>query len=174
MVRMDDDTPRLSRAHARLTWGARAALAAALLLAVVLTLTPSPLSTGLFDFHDRLAQVVGRLTLGQTEVSLEEAEALANVLLFIPIGLLLRLALPRALSSALLLLATAGSFGIEVVQYLALPDRTPSLVDVLTNGGGAAIGLVLGVDAQRLVDRWSRRRARRARPGTDALDHSRS
>ena len=172
MDRMDDDLPRPSRAQTRLTWGARAALVGVLLLAVVLTLTPSPLLTGLFDFHDGLARVVGRLTLGQTEVSLEEAEALANVLLFIPIGLLLRLALPRVLSSALLALATAGSLGIEVVQYLALPGRTPSLVDVLTNGGGAAIGLVLGVDAQRLVGRWTRRRARRARPRAEHVDAS--
>ena len=141
-----------------LAYGARVALLLVLLLAVVLTLTPDAPMRGLFEFHESLGRLVSRLTLGQTDVSVEEAEALANVLLFVPIGFLLRLALPRAWSSLLLIVATAGSLGIEVVQYLLLPDRTPSLVDVLTNGGGTAIGLVLGVDVQRLVRWWARRR----------------
>ena len=144
--------------------GARLALLGFLVVAVVLTLTPVAPNRGLFSFHESLARLVSGITQGQTEVSIEETEALANVLLFVPIGLLLRLALPRLLSSLLLAVATAGSLGIEVVQYLLLPERTPSLVDVLTNSGGTAIGLVVGVDVQRLVLAWSRRR-RRARVG---------
>ena len=147
-----------SRAERWLSYGARAALLLVLLVAVVLTLTPDAPMRGLFEFHESLARLVSRVTLGQTDVSVEEAEALANVLLFVPIGFLLRLALPRAWSSLLLAAATAGSLGIEVVQFLLLPGRTPSLVDVLTNGGGTAIGLVVGVDVQRLVRWWSRRR----------------
>ena len=150
-----------SRTGHWLTRGARAALAVFLLLAVVLTLTPDAATGRLFGFHETLARLVSRLTLGQTDVSVDEAEALANVLLFVPIGFLLRLALPRALSSLLLAAATAASLGIEVVQYALLPARVPSLVDVLTNGGGTAIGLVLGVDVQRLARWWSRRRSRR-------------
>lgn len=148
-----------SRSERRLASGAWLALLLVLLLAVVLTLTPAAPDQGLSDFHESLGRLVSRLTLGQTDVSVEEAEAFANVLLFVPIGLLLRLALPRAWSSLLLAMATAGSLGIEVVQYLLLPGRTPSLVDVLTNGGGTAIGLVVGADVQRLVRWWSRRRA---------------
>lgn len=155
-----DERDRGSRTDRWLTWGSRAALLAFLLFAVGLTLSPDAPLDRLFRFHESLGRLVSRLTLGQTEVSVEEAEALANVLLFVPIGLLLRLALPRALSSLLLLLATAGSLGIEVVQYTLLPARTPSLVDVLTNGGGTAIGLVLGVDVQRSARWWSRRRHR--------------
>ncbi len=153
-----------SRAQRWLAYGARVALLLVLLFAVVLTLTPDAPMRGLSEFHQSLARLVSRITLGQTDVSVEEAEALANVLLFVPIGLLLRLALPRALSTLLLAVATAGSLGIEVVQYLLLPDRTPSLVDVLTNGGGTAIGLVVGVDVQRLVRWWSRRRRRGRAP----------
>ena len=145
----------------RVTVAARAALLGVLLAAVVVTLSPDAPVRELFSFHEWLARVVRRATLGRTEVSVREAESLANVLLFVPIGLLLRLALPQLLSSALLVLATAGSLGIEVVQYALLPGRTPSVADVLFNGGGAAIGLVLGVDAQRLVARRGRRRSRR-------------
>ena len=147
----------LARPSRRVTLAARAALVGVLLAAVVVTLSPDAPVRELFGFHEWLARVVRRATLGRTEVSVREAESLANVLLFIPIGLLLRLALPRLLSSVLLVLATAGSLGIEVVQYLLLPGRTPSLADVLFNGGGAAIGLVLGVDAQRLVARRGHR-----------------
>ena len=146
------------RAERGVAYGARVALLVVLLVAIVLTLTPDAPTPGLVQFHESLARLVSRITLGQTDVSVEEAEALANVLLFVPIGLLLRLALPRAWSSLLLALATAASLGIEVVQYVLLPDRTPSLVDVLTNGGGTAIGLVLGADVQRFVRWWSRRR----------------
>ena len=141
-----------------LAYAARLALLLVLLFAVVLTLAPDAPMRGLFEFHDSLTRLVGRVTRGRTDVSVEEAEALANVLLFVPIGFLLRLALPRVWSTLLLAVATAGSLGIEVVQYLLLPDRTPSLVDVLTNGGGTAIGLVAGVDVQRLVRWWARRR----------------
>ncbi len=148
-----------SRAERWLAYAARVALLLVLLVAVVLTLTPDAPMRGLFEFHESLGRLVSRITLGQTDVSVEEAEALANVLLFVPIGCLLRLALPRVWSTLLLAMATAGSLGIEVVQYLLLPDRTPSLVDVLTNGGGTAIGLVVGVDVQRLVRWWVRRRA---------------
>ena len=147
------------RAERWLAYGARVALLLVMLFAVVLTLTPDAPMRGLFEFHDSLGRLVSRMTLGQTDVSVEEAEALANVLLFVPIGFLLRLALPRVWSTLLLAVATAGSLGIEVVQYLLLPDRTPSLVDVLTNGGGTAIGLVVGVDVQRLVRWWARRRS---------------
>ena len=146
------------RAERWLAHGARVGLLLVLLLAVVLTLTPAAPLQGLFEFHESLGRLVSRITLGQTDVSVEEAEAFANVLLFVPIGFLLRLALPRVWSTLLLAVATAGSLGIEVVQYLLLPGRTPSLVDVLTNGGGTAIGLVVGVDVQRLVRWWARRR----------------
>lgn len=147
------------RAERWLAYGAWAALLGFLLVAVLLTLTPEPLMQGLAGFHASLGRLVSRVTLGRTDVSVDEAEALANVLLFVPIGFLLRLALPRAPSSLLLAVATAASLGIEVAQYVLLPEREPSLVDVLTNGGGTAIGLVLGVDVQRLV-RWEVRRRR--------------
>lgn len=148
-----------------LSYGARLGLLCLLLLAAVLTLSPDAPTRGLSGFHESLARLVSRITLGRTHVSVGEAEALANVLLFVPIGLLLRLALPRVLSTVLLLAATAGSLSIEVVQFLLLPGRTPSLVDVLTNGGGTAIGLVVGVDVQRLARWWSRRRGAGAERG---------
>lgn len=82
---------------------------------------------------------------------MREAEALGNIALFVPLGLLLALALPTVYLSLLLAVAGAASLAIEVTQYLALPDRVPALLDIAMNTAGAAAGLVLGGDARRLV-----------------------
>ena len=125
---------------------ARALLLAYLLVPAVLTLTPDPSSSLLQDFYAVLVRVVDQVTFGRAGVSQRESEALANVLLFIPLGALLPLALRGVPLSVFLLAATAGSLAIEAAQYLYLPDRVPSLLDVLLNAGGAAIGLVLASD----------------------------
>lgn len=127
---------------------ARLALLGYLLVPAVLTLTPDPSGSLLQDFYELLRRAVDQVTFGRAGVSLREAEGLANVLLFIPAGVLLPLALPRFPLSVLLFGATVASLLIESVQYVFLPDRVPSLLDVLLNGGGAAIGLVLGGDAR--------------------------
>jgi VanZ family protein len=81
----------------------------------------------------------------------------ANVLLFVPFGVLLMLA-PWGLTW--LRAAAAGlviSGIIEIVQGIALPGRTSNIGDVVMNTVGAAIG-ALGVAAWR---RSARRRAER-------------
>jgi glycopeptide antibiotics resistance protein len=84
---------------------------------------------------------------------------LANVLLLVPLGLLLAFAFPRLPLSLLLALAALLSLGIETMQYLLLPDRVATLVDVLANTGGAAIGLVVAADARRGLSRYRSRRS---------------
>ncbi len=93
------------------------------------------------------------LTNGRAEISLREAEALANIVLFLPLGLLLPLAWPTVYLTALLAVAAASSLVIEVAQYALLPDRVPALLDVAMNTAGAAAGLVLGGDGRRLLRR---------------------
>ena len=125
-----------------------------------LTLSADSPSTALRDFFELSSRLVDRLTGGRVDLSLSEAEALANVVLFVPIGLLMRPSLPRAPLSGLLLVAALGSLAIEVMQYALLPDRIPSLIDVLLNTAGAAVGLVLADDLQRLVRHLRSRRRR--------------
>ena len=67
----------------------------------------------------------------------------SNVALFVPLALLLCWALPRARRTAVWLACVLGSAGVELVQWAFLPERTASVVDVLTNGTGAAVGVVL-------------------------------
>ncbi|HET9348232.1 MAG TPA: VanZ family protein [Arthrobacter sp.] len=86
------------------------------------------------------------LTAGITYMHVEGA---ANVLLFVPLGLMVALLLPvrrwwlAGVAGALI------SAAIETVQYLALSQRQASLGDVVNN----TLGAVLGAVAVRVVRR---------------------
>lgn len=99
------------------------------------------------------------LTSGITYMHIEGA---ANVLLFVPLGVIVALLLPTrrwwvaAVSGALI------SAAIETVQYLALSQRTASLGDVVNN----TLGAVLGAAAIRII-RTHPARAAAPDPGTE-------
>ena len=87
-------------------------------------------------------------------------EAAANVLLFIPLWLLLPLALKRHPFVGGWLAAVGLSIGIEVTQYLFLSGRVASIRDVICNALGAAFGVLLCLG---LTVAGRRRRTRSAR-----------
>ncbi|MCU1693586.1 MAG: VanZ like family [Frankiales bacterium] len=134
-------------------------LAGYVLLPLVLTLTSTPLSAGLNGFYRLARPVVAALTLGQVALAPHEAEALANVLLFMPLGALLPLAVPRTPLPVLLGGLAALSLALEVAQDALLASRSPSLRDVLNNVGGAAIAMVLQGQQPRARARGSSRDA---------------
>jgi hypothetical protein len=96
-------------------------------------------------FLRALARAVPLLTYDVVEFT-------ANVLLFVPLGVLLAIAMPRrrAWAVPIALVVTAV---IEMGQALFLDDRTASLGDVVANTLGAAVGLaiVLMVDRRTSV-----------------------
>jgi VanZ family protein len=141
---------------------ARVAIAVYLLVPAALTLLPERPDAGAQDFRRIVDALADRLTAGRVEVSVVELEVLANVLLLVPLGLLLAFAAPRLALSLLLAVAALLSLGIETLQYLLLPERVATLVDVLANTGGAAIGLVLAADLRTAMSAWRGRRARAA------------
>ncbi|CAH0215182.1 MULTISPECIES: VanZ family protein [unclassified Microbacterium] len=69
-------------------------------------------------------------------------EFLANIALFVPLGLLLVAAWPRSNAWVVLLIGYSASATIELVQTL-LPSRYPTLSDVIANTLGTAIGCLL-------------------------------
>lgn len=83
-------------------------------------------------------------------------EAAANVALFLPVGFAGKMALPRApwwrIAGAGLLI----SGGIELGQFLLLPHRFASLLDVATNTSGALIGALLAAAFMRSPQRRTR------------------
>ena len=66
-------------------------------------------------------------------------EFVANIALFIPLGLLLVAAWPRSNAWVVLLIGYSASATIELVQTM-LPSRYPTLSDVVANTIGTAIG----------------------------------
>ncbi len=141
----------------RIRRGARLALLAYLSVPVVLTLSGRAPDDVLETVYAGLRVLVDDLTNEHVVVTRRQTEALLNLLMFLPLGLLLRLSAPRWAFSVLLVVLAACSMGIEIVQRLLLPERNPSLTDVLHNTGGAAIGLVLAADVQSLIARRARR-----------------
>lgn len=106
---------------------------------------------------DRLRGLLspGALTPG------DMVDAVRNVFLFAGWGLL-EVATDRGGSTrrrAIRALAAGGAIGLtaELVQ-VALPERTPSLLDAAMNAGGAALGALAADASHRALERW------RARP----------
>lgn len=96
----------------------------------------------------------------------EGADALLNVILFVPLGVALALAgLPRRRSLWLVLAATVA---VELLQGFVVPGRQASIGDVLTNTVGGWIGHAM---APALVAAWraEHRRARRLAVAYGAL-----
>jgi hypothetical protein len=82
-----------------------------------------------------------------------------NVGLFLPLGALAAAAMPRIPRVLLLVVLVLASIGIETTQYLVPMGRVANSADVLANGLGAALGLLLA----SLVLGGSRRRRDLAR-----------
>ena len=86
-----------------------------------------------------------------------ELEVLANVLVFIPIGLLAALALPRRGWWIAALGGTALSVAIEFAQHVAVTTRVPTLNDVIANSAGVLIGVLAAVILRALASTTRRR-----------------
>lgn len=93
---------------------------------------------------------------GETWTRIGSPEFTANILLFVPLGLLLRLAVPRATWLGAAVLGSAVSVVIEVLQVST--PRVSDPRDLLANTLGALIGAVLGAVVSGIANR-SRRTA---------------
>lgn len=71
-------------------------------------------------------------------------ESAANVVMFLPLGLTAAVGFPRLRAVLVVLGWVAVSAVIELVQWTLVPGRTGDWRDVLANGGGAALGVLLG------------------------------
>lgn len=123
----------------------RAAIAIVLLLAclgVVLlaTTSPTPLDQGYESSIDKFLAVLHRNGVPDW-FDYRELEFTANVAMFVPLGLLLGLALGRVMWLGILLLP-ALSAGIEWFQATFLSARIATLQDVVANSIGGWIGLL--------------------------------
>lgn len=135
----------------------RAAVAALVAYVAFLASVTLGASPGvLFQRGARAARTVEALDW----MSTADVERAANVLLFVPAGLLLCAVLPGVSRLVVWLICVAVSMSVEAVQFL-LPVRDSTPVDVVTNATGAAIGVLLSAVLTRHA------RARRPDPSAD-------
>ena len=123
---------------------------------------PTPVDRPLAGLlRDVIDAVLGHpLTAGITYMHVEGA---ANVLLFVPFGVIVALILPTRRWWLAAVGGALTSAAIETVQYLALSQRQASLGDVLNN----SLGALLGAAAVRII-RTHPARKTAPHPATDS------
>ena len=109
---------------------------------------PVPVDRGAGAFLRVITHWVPALTYGRIEFA-------ANIVLFVPFGLLLTLILDRA-RWLVLPIAVVTTVTIECVQGVLLHARTPSVLDIVANTTGACIGILLAVGGEALRGRTRR------------------
>ena len=109
---------------------------------LLLTIWPRPVQDSAPVILDLVVRAVHR-GLGWTWVGFDELEAVANVLVFVPIGILAFIAFRRAAWPLALAAGPVLSIGVELVQKVALPHRIGSVADIALNTLGATVGVIL-------------------------------
>ena len=114
-----------------------------IVVVLVITMWPSPPQPDRLPFLQRLLDRAHEIGL-PAGFDVATLEVTANVLMFVPLGLLL--ASSRRMARPWLAVAAGLTFSaaIETTQIL-LPGRFPTVQDVVANTAGAAIGAALVV-----------------------------
>ena len=127
----------------------------------MIALWPVPVDSGAAGFVRRVTRVLPMLTYPRIEFS-------ANILLFVPLGVLLMLILRRRY--LILPIAIAVTVAIECSQGLLLDKRTPSVLDIIANTAGACLGMLIVAAAESWRARDRPERMRAATRGDDDAD----
>lgn len=109
----------------------------------LLTLTPSRVEESMPNLLDLVLSTTHRV--GWDWLDFARLEILANVLVFVPVGVFAFVLVPRRVWPVAVVLGPAISVAIEVAQRLALPHRAATVSDVAANSGGALIGVFLAM-----------------------------
>lgn len=117
---------------------------------------PSPVDR---DFSGIMSQLIDEINqqLGYPLLSYDFVEFVANIFLFIPLGILISATSKQI--NALLLFATsvAGILSIEFVQKVFLEQRFASALDILANCLGLFIGFWLTRFSEKFTEKTQRK-----------------
>ncbi|MEO7122564.1 MAG: VanZ family protein [Lacisediminihabitans sp.] len=116
----------------------------------IIGLYPTPVDRGIDGLLFRVLRALARHDLGF--ITYARVEFSANVLFFVPVGLLLALLFGARWWWAIILCVALSSM-IELSQLLFLPHRYASFGDILANSLGGTIGAVLAL--LLLLPRWA-------------------
>lgn len=137
-------------------WIVRAALFAYLLFVGFTVWMPATVSARVTGLVGVVAQWVADAGIAPYHSSAVVLEVLANVALFVPVGVLLAFAAPRLRLWQVVVIGALMSGLIETVQAF-MPSRFPTLSDVLANTSGAAIGGAIALLPRLRMPERSRR-----------------
>ncbi len=110
---------------------------------VFLTLTPRRVEEVMPNLLDLALSAAHRI--GWESLDFTRLEIIANVLVFVPVGILSFLFVPRRWWPIALMPGPALSLSIEIAQRVALPHRAATVTDVVANSGGALIGVFVAI-----------------------------
>jgi VanZ family protein len=133
--------------------GARVALVVYAAVLAAIALWPVPVDSGARPLLRGVTRWFPMLTYTRIEFS-------ANILLFVPLGILLMIMLRRRY--LVLPIAIAVTVSIESAQALLLDERTPTVQDIIANTAGACFGMLVVA-----VLEWLRTRTAAPMPATD-------
>lgn len=129
----DDSLSRVSGSFGRLWRGVL--LAGYTVFLGVVTLSPTPVDRPASGLLQRLNEWIPG--------SYVVLEFTANVALFVPLGVLVAIQLPRRLAWLAVPVGAAVSLTIEMLQAALLPERFATASDVVANTIGAVVGVLL-------------------------------
>lgn len=169
--------PPPPRSYARL-WVSTLLLAVYTAFVLLVTMWPSPEDLEFDSIASRVLRALHNLGVPEW-FGYDKLEFTANIGMFVPLGFLLGLALPRKAWWLAVFLLPAFSGGIEFMQGFALESRVSTFYDVMANTLGGYVGLLLAMIMRAMIyarDRtkierelWERRKAaaelQRARAG---------
>ncbi|MEV7578637.1 MULTISPECIES: VanZ family protein [unclassified Microbacterium] len=135
-------TPTLATRAPRGRVAARVALVGYLLFVGFTVWLPAAVSSKVTGLVGVMARWVAEAGIAPYQQSAVVLEILANVALFVPVGLLLPFAWPRLRLWQVTLAGGLLSVVIESVQGL-MPSRFPTLSDVIANTTGTFLGAVI-------------------------------
>lgn len=135
-------TPTLATRAPRGRVAARVALVGYLLFVGFTVWLPAAVSSKVTGLVGVMARWVAEAGIAPYQPSAVVLEILANVALFVPVGLLLPFAWPRLRLWQVTLAGGLLSVVIESVQGL-MPSRFPTLSDVIANTTGTFLGAVI-------------------------------
>jgi glycopeptide antibiotics resistance protein len=128
------------------------ALALSIVITLVVTLWPTPVERPIFRLVWDTLESATRMGL-PPKINHRLIDVFANALLFLPLGMLLTALLPPNFSWCAPLAAFFLSLTLEFTQFLSLPNRTASFVDVACNTAGAVVGSMIVIAIQVARDR---------------------
>ena len=129
-------------------------LAAYLVLLCLTSLWPTPVDSGGFVWS--VTSTVLKFCHSVSWLSwlqYNQLEAIANALLYLPMGVYLVWLLPKLKLTLLFLLPAGISIGAELIQRFFLPARYSTWDDVINNSIGAMLGILISIGIRRLTQR---------------------